>query len=69
MKRRQRNMAPVDLEEATQCGTRVAASETVSSQRDEARLDVTGDTLRIGADVVARGDDRRMPGEQPRDVA
>ena len=43
---------------------RVAAAEAVGAERGEVRIDVLGDELRTRADVVGRGDDRRVAVEQ-----
>src|SRR5580698_582951 len=51
-KRRDRDVSRVDLKEAAKRCTRVAAPETVGSERDEWRLDISRDQLRIGPHIV-----------------
>jgi hypothetical protein len=48
--------ADVDLEEAEQRRTRVAAPEAAYAERGVGRVDIEGDWLRKGAHVVGRGD-------------
>ena len=59
-KRGDGDMLAVDLKEAAQRGARVAAAEAVGAERDERRVDIGGDQLRIGAHIVGRRDDRAV---------
>src|SRR6476646_9483035 len=68
-KRRDDYMPAIVLEETAQCRARVAATEAIGAQCHEAAADVRRDQLRVRANVVGGGDDRRRSAEAALQVA
>jgi hypothetical protein len=62
-------MMAVDLEEGAQSGAGVAAAKAIRSKGGKAPLDISGDQLRIGADIVGRGYDGGLAGQAGGEMA
>src|SRR5579863_874116 len=64
-----RDVMTVDLEERAQSRARIAATEAVRSKRGERAVDIGGDQLGIGANVIGRGDDGSVTRQAMREMA